>query len=192
VVAAFKAENEPVLMAAAAVQAVVNAWTDTFLSAMAWADERAGKDTVHWLRTFPEAKDVGYKEVCQRNYNLFWRVSNDLHQSVSILWSPPPGGAPKRRLIKDPPHGRLQFDDMTHTVTFDGIPSSGLDPEAYKAFKAIMNANGEKVTHNRLANVPGLKGKRLDRVLKRLPPKLRRMIRTRPGSGTWGELPPSK
>jgi hypothetical protein len=87
---------------------------------------------------------------------------------------------------------RLGFDDQTHMVTFDGSAIPVKDPDAYTLYKAIAGRGGAVVTEKELNDIPGLRGKRNDRLLDRLPSALRDTIQTRPGRGKWLHVPPRK
>jgi hypothetical protein len=87
---------------------------------------------------------------------------------------------------------RLRFDDATHTATLDGRAVRVPNPAAYAAFKAIATAGGRVVPASDLNGLPGLRHKRIDRLLADLPATLRKCVKSKPSLGRWLSLPPVK
>jgi hypothetical protein len=88
------------------------------------------------------------------------------------------------------PEERLRFDPDTLTVTLDGTPYENLDPTAYLILEAIWQGQRRPVSSKTLDDMHGLHGKKIDRELKKLPQELQAIIKGKPGSGRWLELPP--
>jgi hypothetical protein len=78
---------------------------------------------------------------------------------------------------------RLQIDLQTNTATFDGCTFGDLDPDALQVLDVIWKARGVWVSSEELKALPGLDGARVDRLLKKLPDKLRRLITGATGKG---------
>jgi hypothetical protein len=95
-----------------------------------------------------------------------------------------------------PYRGRLTCDRATKTVRLDGSSFLIENPRAFSIFQRLFDADGEIVTTKQLNELPGCKGDRLDRVIKKMliykHKKLRRIIRTKVGrgGGYWITCPP--
>lgn len=88
---------------------------------------------------------------------------------------------------------RLAFDDLTHTVIFDGERITVSEPKAFALFRAVAAENGQRITRIKLRErVPGLKGdKTIPNVRDTLPAVLAGLIRT-DNRGMWLSLPLKK
>jgi hypothetical protein len=94
-----------------------------------------------------------------------------------------------RHNIDAAPATRLVFDDATFTVILDNTPHRSLDPTAFRVLKAIHLGGGKPVSSKCLLSQPQLRGKNIARELKKLPPALLALIKSKDGSGRWLELP---
>jgi hypothetical protein len=83
---------------------------------------------------------------------------------------------------RKPSAPRLTFDDATHTACFDGEQFAGIDAEAYTAFKIVAELRGEIISSDKITKEPALFGRRLDKIWKRLPDALRKLVKTKRGS----------
>ena len=91
---------------------------------------------------------------------------------------------------------RLSFEDASRTVALDGMADSApLDPVAYQLLKALGDGGrcGSWIPRSDLVG-PGLKGKKMARVICALPSRWRKLVTTRSGSGGGYclTLPPRK
>jgi hypothetical protein len=75
------------------------------------------------------------------------------------------------------PAERVQFEDDTRTVVMDGDRHAFEDTDAYKAWKFVFKSKGW-VTNRQIAEALGRgnEGARMDRLKKRMPKKLARMV----------------
>ena len=84
---------------------------------------------------------------------------------------------------------RLTIDLESKAATLDGKEYCSLDPDAVRILQAIHRVC-RTITGPELQEVPGCKGKRIDRCLDKLPAPLRQIVRSATGKGYWIELPP--
>jgi hypothetical protein len=92
--------------------------------------------------------------------------------------------------LESSPAERLVFDRDTLTITLDGLPHPNLDPTAFRILEAIRAESPEKASSKQLLEQPGLRGKNIDRELRKLPEELRAVVQGSSGSGRWIALPP--
>jgi hypothetical protein len=92
--------------------------------------------------------------------------------------------------LESTPAERLVFDHDTFTITLDGRPYPHLDPTAFRILETIRAKHPEKASSKHLLEQPGLKGKNIDRELRKLPEELRAVVQGSSGSGRWIALPP--
>ncbi len=84
---------------------------------------------------------------------------------------------------------RLTIHLESQAVALDGKQYSSLDPVALRFLQAIHGAS-RPISGRELERLPGCKGKRVDRCLKKLPAALQQIVRGETGKGYWIELPP--
>jgi hypothetical protein len=84
---------------------------------------------------------------------------------------------------------RLVIEPDSKTATLDGVIYASLQPDGILILQALLEADGRVMTGDDLRSLPGLKGKRIDRCYRRLPPALQQIVRTETGKGYWIELP---
>ena len=85
----------------------------------------------------------------------------------------------------DGPRPRLVFDDPSRTITLDGLADDDpLSPEGYQFLKAIGTGNrcGTMVPGRDITG-PGLAGKKLRRVVDKLPARWKKLVTSQRGSG---------
>jgi hypothetical protein len=97
---------------------------------------------------------------------------------------------PEPRVPAQPQQDRLTLDQGTLTITLDGETFAGVDPTAFRLFEAINKGKAVPVSGRELRRLPAMSGKNVSRELEKLPANLQSVIRTKPGSGRWIELPP--
>jgi hypothetical protein len=109
-------------------------------------------------------------------------LTPDTHQSDEA-------DLPPARPAEHPPEERLVFDRETLTVTLDKRKYEGLDPTAFHILREIAEGEGKPVRSETLLGLPSVRGKNIQRELRKLPPELRAIIPGRPGSGRHLCLP---
>jgi hypothetical protein len=115
-------------------------------------------------------------------------LDDEIRAAAKLTPAPPPTPLPATTA----PVERLHFDDLTHTVTLDGEAVRVDNPTAYVAFQVIAKAAPAVVKADDLDGIPGLRHKRIDRLLADLPPVLRECVKSQPSLGRWLSLPPAK
>jgi hypothetical protein len=97
------------------------------------------------------------------------------------------------RSLAPPPRRRraVRFDEKTWKVTFAGQIYPISNPRVFHVYRAIVGAAGRTVSSEELHRLPGCKGARIDRLLKKLPQGLRDTIASMamPGGGYFFRLP---
>jgi hypothetical protein len=98
-----------------------------------------------------------------------WRVLQAGHQSTGAGQNDEPPAATPRLIIK------------SEVATLDGDPYQ-LSPDAAEILQKLLEANGRPVSST---DMKFSEGSRPDRVIKRMPPEIRAIIRSKPGTGYW-------
>lgn len=84
------------------------------------------------------------------------------------------------------PAERLVFDDATRTIALDGVTDPApLDPDVYQLLKGLGAGGrcGTVVSGPDITDLPGLKGKKLARIVAKLPARWKKLFVSRSGSG---------
>ncbi len=90
---------------------------------------------------------------------------------------------------------RLRLDSETQSVWLDGqIIGENINPKAFQFFKKIAESEGNIVSGDILRTLPGARGAKLGRFLKKLPPAVKKLVQSKPraGGGYWLRLPSPK
>jgi hypothetical protein len=85
---------------------------------------------------------------------------------------------------------RLTIDSQSATVTLDSRTFANLPRNAVRILEALDQADPRPLTGKELQKLPGLKGKRIDRELGKLPAPLRSIVQGATGRGYQIVLPP--
>lgn len=103
------------------------------------------------------------------------------------LWSRVlPSATPAAPPLPAPPEPRLVFDDATRTIKLDGAADTEpLSPDVYHFLKALGDGErcGSRIPGVQIRQGPGLKSARLDQLIKKLPRRWRRLVKSKNG---WG------
>jgi hypothetical protein len=97
--------------------------------------------------------------------------------------------------ISTSPAHRLAIDLQCGSLTLDGIPYNGLDPNGLRIIDSLRAAmlSGDPVRSSKWLSetIPDCTGgeKSVRRVLSRLPPAIRGLVKAKPGKGRWLALP---
>jgi hypothetical protein len=121
---------------------------------------------------------------------------NEITREVAESWAAQHGQsayAPEvfARVFGKPIHAeRLQFDLQTYTIILDNKPYKIDYPKAFLVYKAIADKGGATITKGRIRDVVlGVRGqKTIPKLLKTLPPKLRKTVEIG-STGYWLRLP---
>jgi hypothetical protein len=176
------------------------AWTPSgYRGALIWSKLLPNRYAAAWIAFV-------YRQLRSRPGNVLRRASkqektdcdqimtNPFTASLSAInWAMQEEERVKQGLLQTP---RVSLDALTNTITIDGFPYKGLDPNGFAVVQALLRFKDEGAVQPIRANklrpkLPGCNhSKTLERWIETLPEPVRKCIRSKRGAGRWFELPP--